>query len=69
VAALRHGIQSVVLPHANAPELERLPDEVREGLRFVPVRTMDEVIDAALVTRPREVMDGVGDGPVPLSPQ
>ena len=54
VAALRHGIRTVVLPHANVPELEGLPDEVRAGIRFVPVRTMDEVLDAALVARPRE---------------
>ncbi len=76
VAALRHGIRSVVLPHANVPELEGLPDEVRAGIRFIPVRTMDEVLDAALVARPREwtpVLSG-GDRPsdpstLPLSPQ
>ncbi len=69
VAALRHGIRTVVLPHANVPELERLPDEVREGLRFAAVRTMDEVLDAALIARPRELRDGSADGALPLSPQ
>jgi ATP-dependent Lon protease len=48
VAALRHGIRRVLLPAANAPELELLPREVLEGVEFLPVRVMDEVLDAAL---------------------
>jgi ATP-dependent Lon protease len=54
VAALRHGIRRVVLPAANVPELELLPAEVREGLEFVPVQTMDDVLDAALASLPGE---------------
>ena len=48
VAALRSGIETMVLPAANVPELELLPQEVRDGLRFVPVRDMDQVLAAAL---------------------
>ncbi len=51
VAALRSGVRCVVLPAANLPDLELLPDEVREGLEFVAVRTMDDVLDAALGPR------------------
>ncbi len=69
VAALRHGVRTMVLPHANVPELALLPDEVQQGLRFVAVRTMDEVIDAALVTRPRERLIDSSDTSLPLSPQ
>jgi ATP-dependent Lon protease len=53
VAALRSGIRTVVLPHLNLTDLEQLPEEVLRGLRFVPVRTMDEVLEAALVRRPQ----------------
>ena len=52
VAALRHGITTVLIPAANQPELEELPDEVREGIEFRVVRTMDEVLDAAIVDLP-----------------
>ncbi len=52
VAALRSGVRLVLVPAANEPDLELLPDEVREGLEFRPVRTMDEVLEAALVRVP-----------------
>jgi ATP-dependent Lon protease len=49
VAAHRNGIAHVIIPHGNARELEELPDEVKAGVQFHPVRTMDEVM--ALVLR------------------
>jgi ATP-dependent Lon protease len=51
VAALRSGMRRVLLPAANAPELELLPEEVIRNVEFVPVRVMDEVLDAALEER------------------
>ena len=55
VAALRQGMRTVILPSANVSELELLPDEVREGLAFAPVDTMDQVLELALpaLTLPR----------------
>ena len=52
VAALREGLNKVLLPAANAPELELLPEEVIAGLEFVPVHTMDEVLTEALTSMP-----------------
>ncbi len=52
VAAHRYGVGTVLLPHDNRAEVERLPDEVRSGVRFLPVRTMDEVLEAALTYLP-----------------
>ncbi len=52
VAALRTGIRHVVLPTANVPELELLPEEVRQGIEFVPVKVMDDVLLAALANVP-----------------
>mgnify|MGYP002152396694 FL=1 len=52
VAALRGGVRRVVLPSANASDLELLPDEVLDRVTFDLVRTMDEVMDAVLVESP-----------------
>jgi ATP-dependent Lon protease len=55
VAALRSQRTDVIIPHLNARELEELPDDVRAGLVFHPVQTMDEVLGLALVRAPQPV--------------
>jgi ATP-dependent Lon protease len=48
LAAQRAGLKTIILPRENEGDLEDLPKEVRKGLTFVPVDTIDEVIEAAL---------------------
>jgi ATP-dependent Lon protease len=48
LAAQRAGLKTVILPRENEGDLEDLPKEVRKSLNFVPVDTIDEVIEAAL---------------------
>jgi ATP-dependent Lon protease len=47
LAAQRAGIRTVILPRENEPDLEDLPQEVRESMEFIPVDTIAEVIEAA----------------------
>jgi ATP-dependent Lon protease len=63
VAALRHRIAHVILPHENARDLEELPVEVKSGIHFHPVRTMDEVLAVALA---RAVDVRAGEAPVSM---
>jgi ATP-dependent Lon protease len=48
VAALRHGLDTVVIPSGNQGELELVPDEVRAGLRLVLADAMEDVLVEAL---------------------
>jgi len=48
VAAHRNGIKMVILPEQNLRELEELPEDVRKGLTFHGVKTMDDVLGVAL---------------------
>jgi len=51
LAARRAGMQCVVLPQANRPDLEEIPAKLRRDLRFVFVETIDEALAATLVSR------------------
>jgi ATP-dependent Lon protease len=49
VAAHRNSVRHVLIPHQNSRDVEELPEDVRAGITFHPVRTMDEVLALALV--------------------
>ena len=48
MAALRHGITTVIIPKENEKDLEEIDQTVRKALNFVTARTVDTVLDTAL---------------------
>ncbi|MCL6711548.1 endopeptidase La [Pseudomonas sp. R2.Fl] len=48
LAALRGGITTVIIPEENRKDLADIPANVTQGLKIVPVRWIDEVLDLAL---------------------
>lgn len=50
LAAYREGMHTIILPKENAPDIEDIPESVREKLEFVPVENMDEVLKTALLS-------------------
>jgi ATP-dependent Lon protease len=52
LGALRAGITDVILPKANEADVEDVPDEAREQLRFHFVETLQEVLALALLPEP-----------------
>jgi len=48
LAAHRAGITTVIMPRRNEPDLEELPQELREHMEFLPVDDVREVLTAAL---------------------
>jgi ATP-dependent Lon protease len=49
LAAMRMNIKTVIIPWKNKKDLEEIPEEYRSKLNFVAVKTIDEVLDVALV--------------------
>lgn len=52
LGAHRAGIKEVIIPKANEADLEDVPEEVRDLLRFHPVETLRDVLRIALVDAP-----------------
>ena len=48
LAAQRAGITTVILPSRNEADLEDVPEELRQGMTFVPVDRIEEVWKAAM---------------------
>lgn len=48
LAALRGGIQTVLIPQENEKDIAEIPANIREGLNIVPVKHVDEVLKLAL---------------------
>lgn len=55
LAALRNGVETVLIPEENARELAEIPDSVKEHLDIRPVSMMDEVIEVALERVPEAI--------------
>ncbi|MBS4960347.1 MAG: endopeptidase La [Clostridiales bacterium] len=49
LAAKRAGIQTVILPQDNLEDLSEISDKIKEGMNFVPVSRMEEVLKYAIV--------------------
>ena len=52
LAALRGGLKMVLIPKDNEKDLAEIPDNVKKGLKIIPVSTVDEVIGHALTNQP-----------------
>jgi ATP-dependent Lon protease len=48
LAARRYGIKTFILPEMNEQDLAELPAEVRAEMKFVPARTLEDVLRVAL---------------------
>jgi ATP-dependent Lon protease len=53
LAALRAGIDRIIIPEANARELEEMPAYVKKRIKFLPVKDMDGVVKILFPARPK----------------
>ncbi|WP_174298147.1 endopeptidase La [Sphingomonas bacterium] len=56
LAAMRGGIETVLIPRENEKDLADIPQNIKDALKIVPVAHVDEVLALAL-TRPLEAID------------
>ncbi|WP_397542964.1 endopeptidase La [Roseovarius salis] len=55
LAALRGGVDTVLIPEENEKDLIEIPDNVKEGLEIIPVSHVRDVLDHALVRQPEPI--------------
>jgi ATP-dependent Lon protease len=61
LAALRGGIDTVLIPKDNVKDLKEIPDNIKQGLKIIPVHWITEVLEKALVTMPKPREGDAGD--------
>ncbi|OYV00905.1 MAG: hypothetical protein CFE26_23460, partial [Verrucomicrobiales bacterium VVV1] len=52
LAAHRGGIKTVLIPEENVKDLQDIPENVKNSLEIVPVRWIEQVLQAALEAMP-----------------
>jgi ATP-dependent Lon protease len=55
LAALRGGINSVVIPEENAKDLADIPDSLKNQINIIPVSRMEQVLEIALSRKPEPI--------------
>lgn len=55
LAALRGGIRTVMIPAENKKDLAEIPDNVKSGLKIIPVKNVSEVLKKALARQPEPI--------------
>jgi ATP-dependent Lon protease len=58
LAAQRAGINRLIVPRRNEPDIDDIPEPLRRKMKFTLVDSVDEVLDAALQKRPRRSRGG-----------
>jgi ATP-dependent Lon protease len=56
LAALRGGIKTVLIPADNEKDLEKMPEQIKQGMEIIPVKRIDDVLQIAL-KKPVKALD------------
>jgi ATP-dependent Lon protease len=56
LAALRGGIKTVIIPAENEKDLVEIPANVKDGMKIIPVKHVDEVLAIALVEQVKPIV-------------
>jgi ATP-dependent Lon protease len=70
LAAKIGNIKTVLIPKGNVPDMKKIPKEITQGMRIIPVEHGDQVLRLALeLDNPEEFLmrKGIGEMAIPLS--
>jgi ATP-dependent Lon protease len=60
LAAKQAGVKTVVIPHDNAKDLIKIPQEIQGGIEVIPVKQAEDVLKVALaLSNPKEFMNKI----------
>jgi ATP-dependent Lon protease len=68
LAALRGGLKTVLIPKENEKDLAEIPDNVKRGLKIIPVKTVDELLGQALAAPLTPIAWSEDGDPEPVVP-
>jgi len=60
VAAKRNGIKTIYIPKANERDLEEIPEIVKNGIKFIPVKHAMEVMTTVFQAEEKKTEEGYG---------
>lgn len=60
LSALRGGIKTVIIPKENEKDLAEIPDNVKKGMKIIPVSEVSEVLKIALAGKPKTQKEKAG---------
>ncbi|MBK7356771.1 endopeptidase La [Propionivibrio sp.] len=59
LAAVRGGLDRVLIPEENVRDLAEIPDNIKNKLEIIPVKWIDQVLDLALERKPQALAEDV----------
>lgn len=51
IAAHRSGLKTILIPKDNVKDLEEIPVSVKNSLNIIPVETVDDVVNHAIIAK------------------
>ena len=51
IAAHRSGLKTILIPKDNVKDLEEIPTSVKNSLNIIPVETVDDVVNHAIIAK------------------
>ena len=66
MAAYKNGMDTVLIPADNVPDLAEVDEIVKKHVKFIPVKRIDTVLETALTRKPTPMQPAESSHPIPV---